>query len=677
MKKSKRYTGLLDDWIESQIEQSAQDPNVGFVETLYQTCSSIFLHLWRSRLRFMPYGPRRNTLKKDVAQLPLWEENFAPGHLDIILGQSSRLKTNVVENLKGIGEVLISHYVGSDDPMSNLQIESSSIQNLVKELRAHLDNAEIFLSTEEKSNSSSDEDTSDDSSSTTDGEMNRYGRLHSYVLCLMDLVPAIERHALCLQQRVTQPHEVSGNQFDISQSALPFAIRIRDRFTTAPVSLVERLAEANWERSVRIRKEGERKDEEGKRLSNAENRANEDDVTLFKPYSLFHDSAIGTSVFTRSQYAATAASHQSFLSTAEENGQGRPRVPHLTQEYGLPFKCEYCQRVVNMRNRIDWKLHVFADLQSYICTHAECKDTLKTFTSRDMWARHEINEHFSQSQWRCSHCRIPTTTKEDFIKHLTMAHNIALSGHPLQATIAEAEETVLKRDFKDHKCPLCFEFGWKDTKDYATHVGRHLEEISIPCLPRDDDCYGNGDSDADASSKATKDSSPPVRSATNNGHGSTVPFGYDFDFLQEWQDSDGTKNRGAGPAQGGGSNFLGSGVGQGNSDKLVKFWGLEEEQDMTRPEPLFFYDPPDQEPTEDHFYPGQVETIGSVGSSPTRPNGSSDDLLRDSLSTSREKKQIPMPKAHENDVREPDATPASPAAGSDLSSTDGLIIDLG
>jgi hypothetical protein len=136
-------------------------------------------------------------------------------------------------------------------------------------------------------------------------------------------------------------------------------------------------------------------------------------------------------------------------------------------------------------------------------------------------------------------------------------------------------------------------------------------------------------------------------------------------------------NRGAGPAHDSGSNFPGSGVGQGNSDKLVTFWGLEEEQDMSRPEPLFFYDPPGQERIEDHYYPEQVGTIDSVGSSPTRPNGSSNDPLRDPLSTPRDKEQIPMPKAQKNDIREPDATPASPAVGSELSSTDGLIIDLG
>lgn len=117
---------------------------------------------------------------------------------------------------------------------------------------------------------------------------------------------------------------------------------------------MERLAEANWERSVRIRKQVEQNYGEGE-LSTGGDRANEDAVTFFKPYSEFHDSGIGTSVFTRSQYAATAVSHKSFLSTADEQGQGHPRVPHLPHEWGKPFKCEYCQKVVTMQDRINWK----------------------------------------------------------------------------------------------------------------------------------------------------------------------------------------------------------------------------------------------------------------------------------------------------------------------------------
>lgn len=104
-----------------------------------------------------------------------------------------------------------------------------------------------------------------------------------------------------------------------------------------------------------------------------------------------------------------------------------------------------------------------------------------------------------------------------------MAHAIELFGHPLRATLAEAEEIVFKSDFEDHKCPLCFQADWKTTKEYATHVGRHLEEISLACLPMDQDCDSDVDLQVDTSSNATKNSLPPVRSTTNDDHDLALP----------------------------------------------------------------------------------------------------------------------------------------------------------
>lgn len=176
-------------------------------------------------------------------------------------------------------------------------------------------------------------------------------------------------------------------------------------------------------------------------------------------------------------------------------------------------------------------MHVFADLQSYLCTHVDCKDALKTFTNRDTWARHEINDHFSQSQWHCYKCKIATTTQEDFVDHLTIAHGIALSEHPMKATIlSEAEGNILKPDFKDHKCPLCSQSDWNTTKAYATHVARHLEEISLACLPVDEDCYSNVDSEMNTSGNATKNSLPPG----NQDHGTLEPR--EFDYFKDLQD---------------------------------------------------------------------------------------------------------------------------------------------
>lgn len=64
---------------------------------------------------------------------------------------------------------------------------------------------------------------------------------------------------------------------------------------------------------------------------------------------------------------------------------------------------------------------------------------------------------------------------------------MTLTGHRLTAAILEAKEMTLTPTFKDHECPLCLQSGWQTKKSYATHVGRHLEEISLACLPVDAD----------------------------------------------------------------------------------------------------------------------------------------------------------------------------------------------
>ncbi|KAJ6144079.1 hypothetical protein N7471_003532, partial [Penicillium samsonianum] len=491
MKATKETTQLLSDWVISRIDNSTQDPNVGFVETLYHTCSTALVYLWRSRFRLTPHDPHKNTLKKDVANIRLWEENFLP----VTSTPFWDNHTNVVENLKGIGNILMPYFAGCDITTTSGQNERTSAWDLSQELYTQLEKATIMLSAEESSDSSSDDEVSDDSSSTTEREQNRFGRIHCYVSCLMDLVPVIEKHISLLQYKVEPRPTPLDNVIRLSESARPFAMRIRDRFTIALTPLVERLAEANWERSIRIRAQ-----EEEPYL------ADHDALTLFKPYSLFNDSGLGTSVPTRSQYAATAASHTSFLSIAGKEAHGRPRVPSLPQEGGIPFQCDYCRKTVSLRNRIEWKIHVFADLQSYLCTHAECEDAMKTFPSRKLWADHEFNEHFTRIQWRCFMCNTTTVTQQLFVDHLIICHDIALARHRLTAAISEAQETVLKLEFKDYKCALCSQDGWQTMKAYATHVGQHLEEISLACLPRDEIGSSDVDLNSDTSSNATKGS---------------------------------------------------------------------------------------------------------------------------------------------------------------------------
>lgn len=146
-------------------------------------------------------------------------------------------------------------------------------------------------------------------------------------------------------------------------------------------------------------------------------------------------------------------------------------------------------------------------MQSYLCTHAECKDALKTFPSRKLWADHEFNEHFTRIQWRCFICNTTAVTHQLFVDHLIIRHDITLAGHRLTAAISEAQERVLELEFKHHKCALCSQDGWQSKKAYATHVGQHLEEISLASLPRDESDSSDVELSSDTSSNVTRGNS--------------------------------------------------------------------------------------------------------------------------------------------------------------------------
>lgn len=220
-------TKLAEDWLTYRTDQSTLDPNLGFVELFYQTCSAALVHLWRSHFRSTIRGSHRNTLKKDVANIDLWEENFPIGHLDTILGRSQPLKLNVIENLKGIGNVLRS-YFAIYDSSTHAGNGRDVAQDLGQELVTQLEKAVIILD-EAASDSSSDDDSSDNLSESSESEYNRFGRLHCYVNCLMELVPVIERNISRLKKEEQSQHVPLQSEFRLSQDAQPFAMRIRDR----------------------------------------------------------------------------------------------------------------------------------------------------------------------------------------------------------------------------------------------------------------------------------------------------------------------------------------------------------------------------------------------------------------------------------------------------------------
>ncbi len=239
MKVAKDTSEFLDDWLVSRVDDSNHDdPNCGFVESLYQTCSAALIYLWKSRFRLDSHTLSNRSLQRDVASIRLWEENFPSGRLDHILGESSGLKINVLENLIGIGNILAPYFVSSEGTEKSMQNEGGSSKTMTGELETQLEKARIMLSAEERSDSSSDDETSDDSSSTIKRQENRFGRLHCYISCLVDLAPLIEKYS-CNPQRGSAAQPIpAGNVFRLFHEAQPFARLISDRSVHSRESLL-------------------------------------------------------------------------------------------------------------------------------------------------------------------------------------------------------------------------------------------------------------------------------------------------------------------------------------------------------------------------------------------------------------------------------------------------------
>jgi hypothetical protein len=135
-------------------------------------------------------------------------------------------------------------------------------------------------------------------------------------------------------------------------------------------------------------------------------------------------------------------------------------------------------------------MHVFSDLQAYICTFNDCHERLKTFSTRTLWSRHELEAHFSDKSFRCRDCHessVTFTDQESFLDHLSRVHGREALTHVHALSMAQAAAQSVPRSFTDQECPLCAQTDWKSQREYFTHLGKHLEQISLAALPQEED----------------------------------------------------------------------------------------------------------------------------------------------------------------------------------------------
>jgi hypothetical protein len=170
-------------------------------------------------------------------------------------------------------------------------------------------------------------------------------------------------------------------------------------------------------------------------------------------------------------------------------------------------------------------MHVFSDLQPYICTFPACKDDLLTFPSRKLWADHEFSMHRVTRIWVCPFCTEECSTIAAWQDHLLQSHETTFTGSLRQTAIMTAERKS-EQPIKEQSCPFCLEYPATTRRTFVTHVGRHFEEIALATLPRET-TFDSGSESIIIISGAEEPASrnqetPPNSSGQLDGHSSVA-----------------------------------------------------------------------------------------------------------------------------------------------------------
>jgi len=422
-------------------------------------------------------------IHREIERLVLWKSRFSgpDRDLDTILSKSLELQHCVVLSLHGLGSAIVKRVACLETNLSELQSRITDLQRL-------MDQAAVILDI--NSTDADPPESDDDSPSPNDGR-GLAEDMSWYIDCLNDLSSTLESPVVDLDladstHQQLEPFSVS------SPEALAFCRRIRDRFEKASTRLVERLGEANAERTRQLKaardqhEAAERSAEvapSSKQLAEPPDFGTAPSEALFsesipKPTETTLSSFRRESVFdtasaspadvsgskqgqrtTETDDEASVSSYVTYISqstTFSTASLGRPRVPPVpdTTPEGLSFTCPFCQQPkVDISTRRDWKYvsycvscassvlkanvisrrHVYVDLRPYVCTVENCGERTTLFNSFRAWTLHEGT------------------------------HRPGVGERKV--------------------CPFCdYTSELSSAAEYSHHVGKHLREISLAAL---------------------------------------------------------------------------------------------------------------------------------------------------------------------------------------------------
>ena len=129
----------------------------------------------------------------------------------------------------------------------------------------------------------------------------------------------------------------------------------------------------------------------------------------------------------------------------------------------------------------------------------ECNLGPRTFKSRKEWINHEFQTHRTYTEWHCNLCKVISTTKEALQDHLDRVHFHDIATSQIEE-ITFSSKRHIPRNAAAEVCPFCTTTVAQTQREFASHVGKHQQEISLAALHNLDTSYDDGSSDSNNSS---------------------------------------------------------------------------------------------------------------------------------------------------------------------------------
>jgi len=335
------------------------------------------------------------------------------------------------------------------------------IVNLLKALRRRIQDAQAILF--EVGDREDDEvfvdDHSDDEETLSEIEELQQS-IANIITCLFRMAMLVRnpaQHDLLLGSKAAEASAFA--RFDYNH--------VRDKFPEADLALVSRLAKAitrrrNYLQHRKIHAAILNSEAEDINQNNQEFQVQDDSVSESDVYALSDTVSTDTSAWSamlRDEESQAGGSQTSYSTSSMTGNSLTIPFPPKASENGAPFECPYCRSTLTIHNTRSWIAHVFQDLQPYVCVDLECVTPHRLYPTSHQWLDHVM----------VAHPRSPLNKRN------------ALPG-------------------REVNCSLCNE-AFKAGNQYARHLARHSQELTLFCLPRGEDGTdvsdgGSGDSTA-------------------------------------------------------------------------------------------------------------------------------------------------------------------------------------